>query len=274
MVDNVGMQTVVGGLHAQSRTGPEWIEDRFEPSQDLARSVLSIGGGELEQMEAIAPVYPETFFTVIEERDIRHWFRRKMPSEARNLRIIRGNPARLSFPLDSYDLVGCQFLLTLPLDPDPIIGEAIRVCAPGGTVLLQDLAGPSTEPWFAAAQSDPVLAEIDKVLRELQTVLFFGSMLNGTMEKYGMENLKVSVQSCPSGDDWNNSIERRLWTHKLHKVVPIALTRIDDDRSTEELIEAFLEKIDPEDAPSQSVMCSVTGQKPFSEVSTEPDNMG
>jgi ubiquinone/menaquinone biosynthesis C-methylase UbiE len=215
-------------------------------------------------------VYPETFFTVIEERDIRHWFRRKVPSEARNLRIIRGNPARLSFPQDSYDLVGCQFLLTLPLDPDPVISEAIRVCAPGGTVLLQDLAGPSTEPWFAAAQSDPVMAEIDKVLRELQTVLFFGSMLNGTMEKYGMENLKVSVQSCPDGDYWKNSIEHRLWTHKLHKVVPIALTRVDDDRSTEELIEAFLELINPKDASSQSVMCSITGQKPFPGVLSEP----
>ena len=262
MVDNIVMHTVVGGLHAQSRTGPNWIEDRFEPVQDLARSVLSIGGGELEQMEAIAPVYPETFFTILEERDIRHWFRRKKPSEARNLRIIRGNPARLSFPHDSYDLVGCQFLLSLPLDPDPIVKEAIRVCAPGGTVLLQDLAGPPAEACSTFAFSDPVMVEIDTVLRELQNILFFGSMLNGTMEKHGMEDLKVSVQSCPTGDDWKDSIEHRLWQHKLHKAVPIALTRIDDDRSTEELIEAFLENIDPEATRSQAVMCSVMGRKP------------
>jgi len=260
------METVVGGSHAQSPAGPNWIEDRFEPRADLARSVLSIGGGELEQMEAIAPVYPETFFTVLEERDIRHWFRRKKPSEARNLRIIRGNPARLSFPQDSYDLVGCQFLLALPVDPDPIISEAIRVCAPGGIVLLQDLAGPPTEPWFPAAFSDPVMAEIDTVLRELQTVLFFGSMLTGTMEKYGMEDLKVSVQSCPTGDDWKESIEHRLWQHKLHKAVPVALTRIDDDRSIEELIEAFLDKINPAEARSQAVMCSVTGRKPVAAI--------
>ena len=65
------------------------------------------------------------------------------------------------------------------------------------------------------------------------------------------------------------SIERRLWQHKLHKVVPIALTRIDDDRSTEELIEFFLEKINPETSRSQAVMCSVTGQKPFLDVSPE-----
>ena len=265
------MQTLVGGLQAQSRTGPNWIEDRFAPRQDLARSVLSIGGGELEQMEAIAPVYPETFFTILEERDIRHWFRRRKPSEARNLRTIRGNPTRLSFPHDSYDLVGCQFLLSLPLDPDPIIGEAIRVCAPGGTVLLQDLTGPPTEPWFTTSFSDPVMAEIDTVLRELQSVLFFGSMLNGTMEKYGMEDLRVSVQSCPTGDDWKDSIEQRLWQHKLHKAVPIALTRIDDDRSTEELVEAFLEQINPEAARSQVVMCSVTAKKPYPEVRSESD---
>jgi len=262
MVDMKEMQTVVGGLPAQSMAGPNWIEDRFDPRQDLARSVLSIGGGELEQMEAIAPVYPETFFTILEERGIRQWFRRKKSTEARNLRIIRGNPARLSFPQDSYDLVGCQFLLSLPVDPDPIVGEAIRVCAPGGTVLLQDLTGPPAESWFSTTFSDPVMAEIDTVIRELQTVLFFGSMLSRTMEKYGMENLSVSVQSCPAGDDWKDSIERRLWTHKLHKAVPIALTRIDDDRSTEELVEAFLEKIGPDSVNRQAVMCSVTAIKP------------
>jgi hypothetical protein len=129
-------------------------------------------------------------------------------------------------------------------------------------VLLQDLAGPPAESWSTTSFSDPVLAEIDAVLRELQNVLFFGSMLNGTMEKYGMEDLKVSVQSCTTGDDWKDSIEHRLWQHKLHKAVPIALTRIDDDRSTEELIEAFLENGDPEASRSQAVMCSVTGRKP------------
>lgn len=258
------MHTVVGGHGTVSCQRTRWIEEGIDPIENLVRSVLSIGGGEIEQMEAIAPDYPSTLFTVLEERGRLQWFHRKTATEARNLRTIRGNPSRISFPENSFDLVGCQFLLNLPLDPEPIIRETVRICAPGGQILLQDLTGPPAESWFTTQFSDPVLAEVDQVLRELEHVLFFGSMLSRSLEKAGIDDLRVSVQSCPTGEDWKLSLERRLWQHKLYKAVPIALTRIDDDvRSVDEIVETFLDRMDPESGRSQPVMCSVLAQKPI-----------
>ena len=253
---------MVGGRTALPRQGPNWIDRAVDPVEGLVRSVLSVGGGELEEMTAIAPGFPGTSFTVFEERGFLPWFRRKTPAEARNLRIVRGNPSRLSFPGDTFDLVGCQFLLSLPLDPEPIIREAVRVCAPGGQILLQDLSGPPSETWFDRSLADPVLSELDTVLRELRSVLFFGDMLSHALERSGVDEIRVSVQSCPGGQDWVHSIERRLWTHKLHKAVPIALSRVADERAVEEIIEAFLERMDPAESGNQPLMCSVVGHKP------------
>jgi len=258
------MQTVVGGQTAYTRQRAKWIEEGIDPIENLVRSVLSIGGGEMEQMEAIAPDYPGTSFTVLEERGRMQWFQRTTRVEARNLRTIRGHPTRMSFPENSFDLVGCQFLLSLPLDPLPIIREAVRICAPGGQILLQDLTGPPAESWFTTQFSDPVLSGVDHVLRELENVLFFGSMLGRSLERAGIDDLRVAVQSCPTGDDWLESIERRLWKHKLYKAVPIALNRVDDDdRSVDEIVEAFLDRMDPETGRNQPVMCSVLGRKPM-----------
>ena len=261
MADKREMQTVVGGRSAQLRQGPSWIDGAIDPFEGLVRSVLSIGGGELEQMEAIAPDCPSTLFTVFEERGRLPWFRRKTPVAARNLRMVGGNPTRLSFPEDSFDLVGCQFLLGLPLDPVPIIREAVRVCAPGGQILLQDLSGPPVESWFGGVHRDPVFNEIDTVLRELRAILFFGDILSRSLEKLEVDEIRVSIQSCPGGQDWKHSIERRLWAHKLHKAVPIAVSRLDDDRPVEAIIEGYLDRLDPARAGNQPVMCSVLGRK-------------
>ena len=61
-----------------------------------------------------------------------------------------GDVGALPFPDDSFTIVVSRFALHHMLDPRAIVAEMVRVCAPGGTVVINDLTG-SEDPVKAAA---------------------------------------------------------------------------------------------------------------------------
>src|SRR5262249_1574218 len=56
-----------------------------------------------------------------------------------NARVVLGDIQNLPFPDCSFDLVFSRFVLEYVSDKQQAVDELVRVCRPGGTVLLQDL---------------------------------------------------------------------------------------------------------------------------------------
>ncbi|WP_054970798.1 class I SAM-dependent methyltransferase [Alicyclobacillus ferrooxydans] len=65
-----------------------------------------------------------------------------------NAAIVPGRIQQLPFPADRFDIVTCLHLLFMYDDPSPLVGELLRVCKPGGQVVLLE---PSSKlnPWSA-----------------------------------------------------------------------------------------------------------------------------
>src|SRR5437764_4665718 len=57
------------------------------------------------------------------------------------LKFFRGDVQELDFASGVFDVVYARMLLQYVPDKEKAVGELVRVCKPGGTVLLQDLDG-------------------------------------------------------------------------------------------------------------------------------------
>ena len=68
-----------------------------------------------------------------------------------NLQFVRGAVAHLPFADTTFSLVVARFLLHHLIDPRPALTEMVRVCRPGGRVLVMDLVA-STDPGIAERQ--------------------------------------------------------------------------------------------------------------------------
>ena len=55
-----------------------------------------------------------------------------------NLQFRHGDAYASDLPPDSFDLVHMRFLASTAGDPERVIGEAVRLCRPGGVVALQE----------------------------------------------------------------------------------------------------------------------------------------
>src|SRR5207237_3780234 len=56
-------------------------------------------------------------------------------------RFVCGDAHAMQFPEGSFDVVYCRMLLQYLREKERAVAEMVRVCKPGGTVLLQDLDG-------------------------------------------------------------------------------------------------------------------------------------
>lgn len=73
------------------------------------------------------------------------------PSFPPTCRPVLGDAARLPFPDGVFDAVVTRFSLHHLLDPMPTLAEIVRVCRPGGRIVVKDLAA-SIDPEMARRQ--------------------------------------------------------------------------------------------------------------------------
>jgi len=60
------------------------------------------------------------------------------------IRLIQGDAKKLNFPGDCFDVIISNSLVHHLPDPLPFWEEVLRVCKPGGTILVQDLFRPDS----------------------------------------------------------------------------------------------------------------------------------
>ena len=75
-----------------------------------------------------------------------------------NLQYVRGAVANLPFADTTFSLVFARFLLHHLIQPGQALTEMVRVCRPGGRVVVMDLA----------ASTDPVIAERQDQMERLR----------------------------------------------------------------------------------------------------------
>src|SRR5882672_9067455 len=111
------------------------------------------------------------------------------------LRFSCGDAQQMQFASDSFDLVYTRMLLQYLPEQDKAVAEMVRVCRPGGVVLMQDLDGQLM--WHYP--EEPLMQHtIDRVIKALaQTGFdpFVGRKLFWLARNAGLKNLQVQVEA-------------------------------------------------------------------------------
>src|SRR5690242_9492298 len=130
------------GQRLLDKADPEvWISKFLAPHFSRVSRLLSVGCGPGVFLPEVAEAHPEMEVVGVDisarrVRDAQERFR-GLP----NAYAHQGDAMALPLEENSFDLVFCRFLMEYLPNKPLAVREMMRVCKPGGTILLQDLDG-------------------------------------------------------------------------------------------------------------------------------------
>jgi SAM-dependent methyltransferase len=155
--------------------------------------IADIGCGTGEITARLAARYPRAEVLGIDLLDLLvNYARRRHAALAPRLRFEQGDAFELALPDAHFDLVVCRHLTQLVPEPDKVLGELARICAPGGWlhVLSEDYGMLHMEP--GALDSDRLWDDgCIAYLRAIHTDGRIGRRTYALLKALGLEDLRV-----------------------------------------------------------------------------------
>jgi ubiquinone/menaquinone biosynthesis C-methylase UbiE len=237
-----------------------WVHKYLAHQVREGADVLSVGCGPgviLREVAALGKFVKATGIDISAER-IQEATARHRDNPAMN--FIRGDAHAMEFPSHRFDLVYSRMLLEYLKDKQAAINEMVRVCRPGGTVLLQDLDGQLL--WHYP--EDPLMqSTTEKVMKALAVTgfdPFVGRKLFTFARKAGLENIGVQVESYHLIAGEVSPEILKQWELKLAIAAP-QLRQVLGDVEAKSHAHRFLEYLRDPDTLTYSTVFTVTGKK-------------
>ena len=225
--------------------------------------ILSVGCGPgmiLRQLFSIEPSIQATGIDISVGR-VREAIQ-KSGSNPR-LKFVSGDAHAMPFPSDSFDVVYSRMLFEYLADKERAVAEMVRVCRPGGTVLLQDLDGQLLWNY----PEDPAIQKTaEKVVAGLAKTgfdAFVGRKLFSLAHRAGLGNIAVQVECYHliAGEVEPEILKQ--WELKLEIALPQIARVLGDEVAAREHAKRFLEYLRRPDTLTYSNVFTVTGKKPW-----------
>jgi len=227
--------------------------------------VLSVGCGPGLMLREISTLDPSIRGTGLDISSSRVKTAREKNAGNRQLKFVCGDAQEMQFARNSFDFVYSRMLFQYLQKKEQAMDEIVRVCRPGGTVLLQDLDGQllwnyPEEPGLQSAL-DQVLGALGKTGFDP----FVGRKLFRLAQRAGLENLKVQVECYHliAGEPSRHILEQ--WKLKLDIALPQITQVLGSERKAQKKIDRFIEYLSRPDTLTYSNVFTVTGEKPVLE---------
>jgi ubiquinone/menaquinone biosynthesis C-methylase UbiE len=251
-------------MRLELKVNPEgWVRKYLAHRVLPGAELLSVGCGPgviLREVCALNPSITGTGIDISAER-IQEAVR-KNPANSR-VKLVQGDAHAMQFPSDSFDLVYSRMLFEYLHDKEQAAAEMVRVCRPGGSVLLQDLDGQLLWNY----PEDPVVqSAVEKVVAGLASTgfdPFVGRKLFSLAHKAGLRNIDVQVECYHLIAGEIDPEILRQWELKLEIAVPWIARIVGDESSANKLAQRFLEYLRRPDTLTYSNVFTVTGVKPL-----------
>lgn len=248
----------------EAKVDPEaWVQKYMARHISPGMEVLSVGCGPGVVLGAICALHPSLSGTGIDISPDRVDQAARGNRENPRMKFVCGDAHAMQFPAESFDLVYCRMLLQYLRKKERAVAEMVRVCKPGGKVLLQDLDGQLL--WHYP--EDPTLQRaIEKAMAALGATgfdPFVGRKLFWLARNAGLENLHVQVDCYHliagevAPDIW------RQWELKLEIARPQMTRVFGSEAEAKAYAERFLEYLSRPDTLTYSTAFTVTGEKPL-----------
>ncbi|HEY4781097.1 MAG TPA: methyltransferase domain-containing protein [Chthoniobacterales bacterium] len=186
---------------------------------------------------------------------------RTNPANSR-VKLVRGDAHAMQFPSDSFDLVYSRMLFEYLYDKEQAAVEMVRVCRPGGSVLLQDLDG---QLLWNYPEDPAVQRAVEKVVAGLARTgfdPFVGRKLFSLAHKAGLKDIEVQVECYHLIAGEIDPGILKQWELKLEIAVPQMAGILGGERAAREQAQRFIEYLRRPDTLTYSNVFTVTGVKP------------
>ncbi len=241
-----------------------WIAKFIEPHFAGVRSFLSVGCGPGVLLRELAKSHPEMDVVGVDLSPSRVRDAQQRLADLPNARACVGDAVSLPFEANSFDFVFSRFLMEYMPDKRRAVREMARVCAPGGTLLLQDLDGQLV--WHFPEDSELQMST-ERVLRSLASTgfdPFVGRKLFSLCLGATLTDVRVQVDPYHLYAGRIDEKEFANWQAKLE----IARTQIEaalgSDEAAQEFCGRFLAYLQNPETLTYSCLFTVIANKPMS----------
>lgn len=250
-------------LRLESKVDPEaWVHKYIAHRISPHYKVLDVGCGPGVILREVAELDPTIRATGLEISPDR--VRIAVDKHPGNSRVTfaTGDAHAMQFPSNSFDFVYSRMLFQYLPDKQHALAEIVRVCRPGGTVLLQDLDGQLLWHYPESPSVQRAVETVIKALGKTGFDPFVGRKLFRLAQVAGLENLKVDVECYHliAGEIRSHILEQ--WKLKLNIAFPL-IAQVLGQQGAKKQIDSFLEYLQRPDTLTYSTVFTVVGEKPF-----------
>ena len=126
----------------EAKVDPEaWVGKYLAHCVRPGAEVLSVGCGPGVILNAVSVRHPSICGTGLDISAERVKEATQRNAGNPRLKFVRGDAQAIPLPSGSFDLVYSRMLLQYLREKEKAVAEMVRVCKPGGSILLQDLDG-------------------------------------------------------------------------------------------------------------------------------------
>jgi SAM-dependent methyltransferase len=224
--------------------------------------ILSVGCGPgmiLRQLCSADPTVQATGIDISEDRV--QEATQKAKSNKR-LKFLSGDAHAMPFLTNSFDLVYSRMLFEYLADKERAAAEMVRVCRPGGTVLLQDLDGQLLWNYPEDSLTQKTAEKVVAGLAKTGFDAFVGRKLFSLAHKAGLRNIDVQVECYHliAGEIKPEILKQ--WQLKLEIAIPQIARILGSEGAAKEHAKRFLQYLQRPDTLTYSNVFTVSGRKP------------
>jgi ubiquinone/menaquinone biosynthesis C-methylase UbiE len=240
-----------------------WLKTYLAPHLVPGAEVLSVGCGQGSLLRTISTSHSVLSATGIDVSLQR--IRQAMEKNQRNSRVYFscGDARQIQFASGSFDVVYTRMLFQYIAEKEQAVAEMVRVCRPGGVVLMQDLDGQFV--WHYP--EDPLVQHtLERIMNGLAQNGFdpiAGRKLFWLARNAGLKNIQVRVECYHliAGDIDPTVLEQ--WKLKLQIARPYLRQVLGSEQEVDQQIQRFLAYLSRTDTLTYSNVFTVTGEKPL-----------
>jgi ubiquinone/menaquinone biosynthesis C-methylase UbiE len=247
----------------EAKVDPQaWVEKYMAGHIEPGMEVLSLGDGPGVILGAICDLHSSVRGTGIDISPDRVNEAARKNRHNPRARFVCGDAQALQFPAGSFDVVYCRMLLEYLREKERAVAEMVRVCKPGGTILLQDLDGQLLWNYPEDPELQRAIEKTMKALGNSGFDPFVGRKLFSLVQKAGLENIAVQVECYHliAGEIAPNVLKQ--WELKLEIARPQMARIFGSEVEARNHTRRFLEYLSRPDTLTYSTVFTVTGEKP------------
>ena len=251
------------GSRLEQKIDPDaWVERYLEPHLFPGAQVLDVGCGPGTILRAAASSARRPRGVGIDLGTGRVRQAQQKNADNARLQFFRGDVQELQFESGTFDVVYSRMLLQYVRDKEKAVGEMVRVCKPGGIVLMQDLDGQLVWHYPEDALMQQTVTRVLKSLEPSGFDPFVGRKLFWLARNTGLDNIKVQVECYHLIAGAIDPTLFKQWELKLEIAKPRMQEALGSEYEAGEEVRRFLSYLRRPDSLTYSNAFTVVGEKP------------